>query len=136
MATEPTTAIPTLTPLTLNDQIFGVDIVSDESAQKEPKEEDKAKKEDKVFIYGCVHISLGLLLRNADDAVKQGDGERLVRLWRFLTLLFRQHGNNKYALAGLRLTASIKGLLTPKQAHHLTWNRFAATKAGPGNRIS
>ena len=39
-------------------------------------------------------------------------------------------------LAGLRLTASLQGLLTPRQAHQLKWNRFAATKYGPGKRIS
>ena len=45
-------------------------------------------------------------------------------------------GNNKYALAGLRLTASQVRLLNPQQAHQLKWNRFAATKQGPGKRIS
>lgn len=130
VAAEQATAIPvSTTPSSIIDDIF-----TDEITEK--KDEDKTKKEDNVFIYGCVHISLGLLLRDADDAVKEGDGERLVRLWRFLTLLFRMQGNNKYALAGLRLTASVKGLLTPKQAHRLTWNRFAATKPGPGKRIS
>lgn len=87
------------------------------------------------MIMGARH-SLGLLLRDADDAVKEGDGERMCRVWKFLTLLYRVGGNNKYALAGLRLTASQVGLLTPRQAHQLKWNRFAATKQGPGKRIS
>lgn len=94
------------------------------------------KSEDHIFNYGCLHISLGLLIRDAEDSVKEGDGERLVRVWKFLTLLFRLRGCHKYALAGLRLTASIQGLLTPRKAHQLTWNRFAGLKQGAGKRIS
>lgn len=94
------------------------------------------KKEDHIFNYGCLHISLGLLIRDAEDSVKEGDGQRLVRVWKFLTLLFRLKGCHKYALAGIRLIASIEGLLTPRKAHQLIWNRFAGLKHGPGTRIS
>ncbi len=59
------------------------------------------KADDHIFNYGCLHISLGLLIRDAEDAVKEGDGERLVRVWKFLTLLFRLTGCHKYALAGI-----------------------------------
>lgn len=52
------------------------------------------------FNYGCLHLSLGLLLHNADDSVKEGDGERLMRVWKFLTFVFRSHGKHKYALGG------------------------------------
>jgi hypothetical protein len=91
---------------------------------------------DHVYNYGCLHLSIGLLLRNADDSVKEGDGERLMRVWKFLTLFYRCGGSHKYALAGLRLSASRLALLTPKQAHRLTWNRFANTRVGKGNCIS
>ena len=94
------------------------------------------KADDHIFNYGCLHISLGLLIRDAEDAVKEGDGECLVRVWKFLTLLFCLTGCHKYALAGLRLMASIEGLLTPRKAHQLTWNRFAGVKEGTGKRIS
>ena len=94
------------------------------------------KREDHVYNYGCLHISLGLLIRDAEDSVKEGDGERLVRVWKFLTFLFRLRGCHKYALAGLRLLASKEGLLTPRKSHQLVWNRFAGLKQGPGTRIS
>ena len=92
--------------------------------------------DDHVYNYGCLHLSIGLLLRNADDSVREGDGERLMRVWKFLTLFYRCGGSHKYALAGLRLSASRLALLTPKQAHRLTWNRFANTRIGKGNCIS
>lgn len=91
---------------------------------------------DEIYEYRCLTLSLGLLLRDADDAVKEGDGERLSRVWKFLTFLYRVGGNNKYALAGLRLTASHLALLSPRQSHQLKWNRTAAAESGPGKRIS
>lgn len=101
------------------------------------KDQSKVKKpEDSIFDYGCLHLSLGLLIRDAEDAVKEGDGDRLIRVWKFLTFLFRLNGANKYALAGLRVQASILGLLTPKDAHRFKWNRFAGLQEGPGTRIS
>lgn len=93
-------------------------------------------KSDGIYDYGCLTLSLGLLLRDADDAVREGDGERLSRVWKFLTFLYRAGGNNKYALAGLRLTASHLALLSPRQSHRLKWNRFAARESGTGRRLS
>lgn len=61
--------------------------------------------DDHVYNYGCLHPSIGLLLRNADNSVKEGDGERFMRVWKFLTLLYPCGGSHKYALAGLRLSA-------------------------------
>lgn len=112
------------------------DSENDEKSPEESGKDDDEVEVDGVFDYGCLTLSLGLLLRDADDAVREGDGERLCRVWKFPTFLYRVAGNNRYALAGLRLTASLQGLLTPRQAHQLKWNRFAATKHGPGKRIS
>lgn len=108
----------------------------DETSEENKKSELSESKEDNVFNYGCLHLSLGLLLHNADDSVKEGDGERLMRVWKFLTFVFRSHGKHKYALAGLRLMASRLALLTPRQAHRLTWNRFANKQGGVGKCIS
>ena len=58
--------------------------------------------DDHVYNYGCLHLSIRLLLRNADDSVKEADGERLMRVWKFLTLFYRCGGSHKYALAGLQ----------------------------------
>ena len=100
------------------------------------QEDKKGESEDHIFNYGCLHLSLGLLLRNAEDSVKEGDGDRLVRVWKFFTFLYRLDGANKYAIAALRLQASVLGLLTPKDAHRLKWNRFAGLREGPGTRIA
>lgn len=94
------------------------------------------KPEDSIFDYGCLHLRLGLVVRDAEDAVKEGDGDRLMRVWTFLTLLFCLNGANKYALGGLRVQASILGLFTPKDAHRIKWNCFAGLLERPGRKIS
>lgn len=109
--------------------------VVDEDATYE-SEVDKKRMEDYVYNYGCLHLSIGLLLRSADDSVKEGDGERLLRVWNFLTVFYWANNHNKYALAALRLKASQLGLLTPREAHRLKWNRFASRKGGKGKCIS
>ena len=105
--------------------------------EEETTAKSKAKNpDDGIFNYGCLHITLGLLIPNAEDAVKEGDGDRLIRVWKFLTFLFRINGENKYALAGLCVQASILGLLTLRDAHRFKGNRFAGLHVGPGTRIS
>ena len=57
-------------------------------------------------------------------------------MWKFLTFLYRLKGASKYALASLRIQASVLGLLTSKDAHRFKWNRFAGLREGPGTKIA
>ncbi|XP_071854642.1 uncharacterized protein [Apostichopus japonicus] len=58
-------------------------------------EESQRQEEDHKSNYGCATIGLGLLLRNADDAVREGDGARIIQVWKFLMPLFKLHKHNK-----------------------------------------
>ncbi|XP_031553857.1 uncharacterized protein LOC116290877 [Actinia tenebrosa] len=64
------------------------------------------------------------------------DGERIIRCWKFLLLIFKCYNHNKYALATLQLLANINTMLTPRKAHSLIWNRTVNNKGGKGNNIS
>ena len=67
----------------------------------------KAKKpEDSIFDYGCLHLRLGLVIRDAEDAVKEGDGDRLMRVWTFLTLLFCLKSKNKCCKCSYSISVS------------------------------
>ena len=112
-----------------------VDVVEPISSPTESRNQ-VAVKEDYVYNYACVRLSLGMLIFNFNDAVKEGDGERIVRCWKYMLLLFKAHSHNKYALAALQLLASILALLTPQQAHSLIWNRTVNNKGGAANNIS
>ena len=67
-------------------KVHGLDLNSPSSSENDEKSagesggEDDGQKVDGVFDYGCLTLSLGLLLRDADDAVREGDGERLCRV--------------------------------------------------------
>ena len=66
---------------------------------------------------------MGLLAWDLEDAIREGDGERIVRLWKFLLLQFKQAGRTKYALEALSLLCNISIALSEKQAHDWKWNR-------------
>ena len=48
--------------------------------------------EDGVFSYACQLLSLGLLYREFSDSIKEGDGHRVLRCWRYLLLVFKASG--------------------------------------------
>lgn len=91
---------------------------------------------DARFNYACTRLSLGMLLFNFEDAVKEGDGKRVMRCWKFMMLIFKAYNHTKYAFAALQMQISIKVLLTPRQAESFIWNRMVNTRGGLGKNIS
>ena len=107
------------------------------SDQSQPGNQDDqtnspTSEEDGVFNYACRLLSYGLMSRNFEDATKEGDGDRICRLYRFFMLHFKEKGRTKYAIEAFHLTAQISALLSPQQAHQLMWNRSCNTKGGIG----
>lgn len=78
---------------------------------------------DDLNSYSSKVLSMGLLAWGMEDAIREGDGGRMIRLWKFLLVLFKQAGKHKYALEAMRLISDVKIALNEKQAHELTWNR-------------
>ncbi|PIK58194.1 hypothetical protein BSL78_04918 [Apostichopus japonicus] len=105
-------------------------------ADQHTEESQRQEEEDHKSNYGCATIGLGLLLRNADDAVREGDGARIIQVWKFLMPLFKLHKHNKYALAALRLQADIYSLLPGDLSHELIWNRTVTNRGGKGRHMS
>ena len=79
--------------------------------------------EDGVYNYSCNALGLGLLAKNFVDARKHGDGERIIRLYKFLLLYFRLEHQTKYSYYILYTLCQVHQLLPPKLAHELVWNR-------------
>ena len=50
----------------------------------------KHKEPDTVYAYASELLSLGLLYFEFKDAVKERDGDRLFRVWKYLLLLFKE----------------------------------------------
>ena len=58
---------------------------------------------DRIHAYGAALLKLGLLYRSFEDAIREGDGERVCALWKFLLLHFYTYCHTKYALEALIL---------------------------------
>ncbi|KAK3742920.1 hypothetical protein QZH41_004490 [Actinostola sp. cb2023] len=54
-----------------------------------PTESEVSVKEDHIHNYACIRLSMGMLIFNINDVVKEGDGERIVRCWKFMLLIFK-----------------------------------------------
>lgn len=55
------------------------------------------KREDLVYSYSNELMTLGLLWMNYYDGIKEGDGLRIMRIWKYLMLIFRQTKHRNYA---------------------------------------
>lgn len=91
--------------------------------------------QDAVFNYSCGALSLCLIARDFSDARKHGDGERIIRLYKFLMLYFKLAGKTKYAYYSLHLLAQTHCLLSPRLSHQLIWNRFVNISGAVNSNI-
>ena len=65
---------------------------------------------------------------NMEDAIKMGDGKRLMLCYKFMYLYCKESGHDKYAYGLLETVAQSSVLLTPRTAENLVWNRFVNTQ--------
>ena len=84
--------------------------------------------EDFLQNYSKNALALCFIVKNFQDARKHGDGNRIIRLYKFLLLYFKIDGRTKYAYQSLHLLAQVSVLLPPSLAYELKWNRFVNTK--------
>ena len=87
------------------------------------------------YNYHTAKQTYGLLLLEFNDSVKEGDGKRLVRVYRLAMLFFNKYGHVKYAYAVLLYLSQIKAILSESEAHDLKWNRFHNKFGGKGKNI-
>ncbi|XP_068670229.1 uncharacterized protein [Montipora foliosa] len=97
---------------------------------------EKVPEKDDMFSYQCSFLEYGMLILNFFDAIKEGDGKRTFRCWKFqLPYLRNDPGSTKYALEALGMIFQVYALLSPKHAHELVWNRTVLLKSGLGHNI-
>lgn len=92
---------------------------------------------DDMLSYQKALLEYGMLILNFWDAISEGDGDRVIRCWKFFLLYLKHQGGaaNKYALEALYLMFQIYALLSPQAAHRLIWNRSAKNKPGASGNI-
>lgn len=88
-----------------------------------------------VLEYGKRLLSLGCFYLAYSDAIKEGDGLRVLRCWRYLLPLFKSSGRKNYAVEVLKMLCQYEYELTPRQAQELIWSRFVNTHGVRGRNI-
>lgn len=91
---------------------------------------------DDMYNYQLSFLEYAMIIINFFDAIKEGDGKRVIRCWKFqLPYLKNDSGSPKYALEALNVFLQIHGLLSAQESHSLIWNRFHCSKSGRGHNI-
>ena len=96
------------------------------------------KPKDDMFDYHCGFMNMALLLRNFMDAVKEGDGETIIRCIKMFLLHFKQDGSGstKYALETLFHMFQMYALLSPREAERIKCNRTVINHGKPGCNVA
>lgn len=79
---------------------------------------------DLVQDYVSKVMTLGLLYEEFVDAVRDGDGLRILIWWRYLFLVFKENGRNSYSTETFTILANHTFLLSPRQSQQLVQCRF------------
>lgn len=97
--------------------------------KKQPPASDQRK------AYACELLSLGLIYSEYSDAIREGDGDRVLRCWKYLLVLFKASGKKNYACETMAFLARYQFVLSPCMGHQLLWSRFINVHGKPGRNI-
>ena len=91
---------------------------------------------DCVHAYACEVLTLGLVLTEFNDAVREGDGTRIIRCWRYFLLFFKASNRSNYAIEAFTLLTQFDFLLPHRLARQLAWSRTINTHGRAGKNVS
>lgn len=91
---------------------------------------------DGVYAYTCETLTLGLLLLEFKDGIREGDGDRVLRVWKYFLLIFKASSRKNYTIEALTMLSQYHLTLPPRLAEQLKWSRFINTHSYAGHNIS
>ncbi len=101
-----------------------------------PSDQPAMPKPDLVNAYSRNLMSLGLLFMEFTDGIREGDGERIIRCWRYFLSLFKLDKRTNYSVEAFILLAQHEFLFTERQKAQLIWSRTVNTHGKSGKNIS
>ena len=90
---------------------------------------------DSVNEYTRNFLSIGSIYLLFKDAIKEGDGRRVLQCYRYLLPIFINSGRRNYANEALNLLCQYHYDLPAQQAEQLVWSRFVNTTDVKGGNI-
>ena len=83
------------------------------SERKEPSVQDQDDQDDHIeAYYACNVLSSGLLLMEFKDAVGEGDGNRILRCWKYFLIHFKLEKRTNYSVEAFILLSQYHFLLS------------------------
>jgi len=96
----------------------------------------KVSRSDKVHLYAREVLTLGIIWHSFNDAVHEGDGNRILTLWKLLLIIFKVKGQRNYCKEAIVLLSHYHCLLSQRKAAQLKWSRFVNTIGRQGKNVS
>lgn len=90
---------------------------------------------DFIYNYHDARLQLGLLFMDIADAIREGDGYRLINCYKFVLLFAYKYRHTKYAYVLLLFFAQNCALFSEEESFHLIANRFVNAKGKLGGNI-
>lgn len=90
---------------------------------------------DGVSSYSIQLLRIGCLYMEFADAIREGDGDRVLRCWRYFLPIFRAAHCTNYACESLELLYQHRYVLSPRLSNQLLWGRFVNVRGLPGKNI-
>ena len=100
------------------------------------KHSENLKNYDGVFAYAKEVLTLGSLYMEYINSVREGDGIRILRCWRFLLVIFKATGKRKYSIQAATLLFQYHYIFTDRMKHQLLWSRTANVHGKLGKNIA
>ena len=88
-----------------------------------------------AYDYSRHLLTIGCLYLEYNDAIKEGDGMRVLQCWKYLLPIFQNSGRKNYTIEAFKLLYQYYYGLPPRQAQQLLWSRFINTQGIHGKNI-
>ena len=88
--------------------------------------------DDGILVYAKEVMTLSLIWHVFHDSIQEGDGDRVMRYWKVLLLLFKAGNHKNYSLEAMRLLLQQMYLTSPRKSAQLKWSRFINVQGQKG----
>lgn len=95
----------------------------------------QAHDDDKILEYSKLVMSIGMLYFEYCDAIREGDGMRVLRCWRFMFIFFKCTNRTNYSIESFTLLAQYHFLFSEQHRQQLIWGRFINVHGLPARNI-
>ena len=90
---------------------------------------------DNVYAYAKQVLSLGCIYLEYSDAIREGDGDRVLRCFKYLLPMFITSGRKNYSIEFFHTIANHSFVLSPRLSEELLWSRFINVHGIHGHNI-